>query len=157
MTKLPLSGVELIKQFEGCYLSAYPDPLTGNKPITIGWGCTRKLDGGEWKLGDRITQQQADELLLHQLENNYLPQLQKIPCWGELNINQQGALLSFGYNLGATFYGSPNFNSITTMLKTKNWALAKEVFVKYRNPGSSVEQGLKRRRLAEADLFIKPI
>lgn len=115
------------------------------------------MDGTEWKLGDRITQQQADELLLHQLENNYLPQLQKIPCWDELNINQQGALLSFGYNLGAAFYNSPNFNSITTMLKTKNWALAKEVFVKYRNPGSSVEAGLKRRRLAETDLFLKPI
>ncbi len=157
MTKLPLPGIKLIKEFEGCYLSAYPDPLTKAKPITIGWGCTKKLDGGEWKMSDRITQEQADQLLLHQLENDYLPKLQKIPCWNELNTNQQGALLGFAYNLGANFYGAPNFNSITTMLKTKNWAWAKEVFVKYRNPGSNVEAGLKKRRLAEADLFLKPV
>lgn len=156
MTKLPFPGVELIKEFEGCFLSAYPDPLTNAKPITIGYGCTKKMDGSEWKIGDRITQEQADQMLIHQLENNYLPQLQKIPCWGELNDNQRGALLSFGYNLG-NFYGSPGFNSITTMLKNRDWSVAKEVFVKYRNPGSRVEAGLKRRRLAEADLFLKPV
>lgn len=157
MTKLPLPGIELIKEFEGCFLAAYPDPLSGGKPITIGYGCTKKLDGGEWKMGDRITQEQADGLLIHQLENQYLPQLQKIPCWGELNENQQGAILSFAYNLGPNFYGASNFNSITRMLKNKDWSSAKEVFVKYRNPGSNVEAGLKRRRLAEADLFLKPV
>lgn len=40
--KLPLPGVPLIKEFEGCYLKAYPDPLSGNLPITIGWGTTKK-------------------------------------------------------------------------------------------------------------------
>lgn len=154
---LSLPGIELIKQFEGCHLNAYPDPLSGGKPITIGWGCTKKLDGSEWKLGDRVTQEQADQLLIHQLENHYLPQLQKIPCWSELNENQQGALLSFSYNLGANFYEKIGFNSITNMLKSRNWSSAKEVFVKYRNPGSRVEQGLKRRRITEADLFLKPI
>ncbi|WP_335337759.1 lysozyme [Nostoc piscinale] len=117
----------------------------------------KKLDGSEWKLGDKITQEQANDLLIHQLENDYLPKLEKIPCWHELNENQQGALLSFGYNLGASFHGAPNFNSMTTMLNTKNWGAAREVFVKYRNPGSNVEAGLKRRRLAEADLFTRPV
>ncbi|NET70362.1 MAG: hypothetical protein F6K62_04930 [Sphaerospermopsis sp. SIO1G2] len=42
--KLPLCGVVLIKEFEGLYLQAYPDPLSGGKPITIGWGSTRKKD-----------------------------------------------------------------------------------------------------------------
>jgi GH24 family phage-related lysozyme (muramidase) len=155
--KLPLPGVQLIKEFEGCYLNAYPDPLSGGKPITIGWGATKKQNGGEWKLGDRISQDGADNLLILQLERDYLPPLQKIPCWKDLNENQQGALLSFAYNLGANFYESPGFASITNMLKSKNWRSAMETFVKYRNPGTSVEQGLKRRRLAEAELFLKPL
>ncbi|WP_228061939.1 DUF4231 domain-containing protein [[Phormidium] sp. LEGE 05292] len=155
-TKVPMCGVELIKRFEGCYLNAYPDPLTGREPITIGWGATRKRDGSPWRLGESITQQEADELLIHQLETSYLPDLAKIPCWSELNPNQQGALLSFGYNLGSKFYGSPNFNSMTTVLRNRDWSKINETFIKYRNPGSNVEAGLLRRRKAEAELFMTP-
>jgi len=155
--QLPLPGIELIKQFEGCCLEAYPDPLTGNKPITIGWGSTKKWDGSEWKLGDRITQQQADELFTLQLVQEYLPDLQKIPCWNELNVNQQGALLSFAYNLGKSFFGSPNFQTITKVLQDRDWGKIKDAFLLYRNPGSIVEEGLKRRRLAEAALFSTPV
>lgn len=156
-SQLPACGVDLIKEFEGCYLNAYPDPLTKADPITIGWGSTRKRDGSRWKLGEIITQQEADSLLIYQLETSYLPDLQKIPCWNELNQNQQGALLSFGYNLGSKFFGSSGFNSMTQMLRSRNWAIAQETFLKYRNPGTNVEQGLRRRRLAEANLFLKEI
>jgi lysozyme len=155
--KLPLPGVALIKDFEGLYLNAYPDPLTGGKPITIGWGTTRKKDGSEWKLGETITKAEAEELLMMQLEEKYLPSLQKIPVWNELNVNQQGALLSFGYNLGASFYGGKNFQSITRVLQNKQWDEIEETFVKYRNPGSPVEAGLRRRREAEAKLFLTPV
>ncbi|MBK1989714.1 peptidoglycan-binding protein [Sphaerospermopsis aphanizomenoides BCCUSP55] len=155
--KLPMAGVALIKEFEGLYLKAYPDPKTGAKPITIGWGSTRKKDGSEWKLGETITKEEAEELLMMQLENKYLPPLQKIPVWNELNTNQQGALLSFGYNLGANFYGAPNFQSITRVLQNKQWDQIEETFIKYRNPGSNVEAGLRRRRLAEAKLFLTPV
>ena len=155
--KLPLPAIPLIKKFEGCYLKAYPDPRTGNLPITIGWGSTKNRDGSNWKLGESITQQEADDLLMIQLENNYLPSLQKIPVWNELNTNQQGALLSFGYNLGANFYGSSSFKSMTRVLRDKKWDEIEETFLKYRNPGSNVEVGLRRRRQAEADLFLTPV
>ncbi|MEC4817206.1 MAG: DUF4231 domain-containing protein [Scytonema sp. PMC 1069.18] len=155
-TGLPMCGVELIKEFEGCYLNAYPDPKTGRLPITIGWGSTRKRDGSLWSMGETISQQEADELLIYQLETSYLPDLMKIPCWGELNPHQQGALLSFGYNLGSKFYGGSNFESMTRVLKNKDWDNIRETFIKYRNPGSNVEQGLRRRREAEAKLFLKP-
>lgn len=154
--KLPLPGVELIKQFEGCYLEAYPDPLSGGKPYTIGWGSTLKRSSTPWKLGEKISQSEADDLLTFQLERDYLPPLEKIPVWGQLNTNQRGALLSFGYNLGANFYDSSGFTSITAMLKNQDWSIALPTFIKYRNPGSVVEAGLRRRRMAEADLFLKP-
>lgn len=108
---------------------------------------------GNWAIKSRLFK--SRDLLIFQLTRDYLPQLQKIPVWNELNINQQGALLGFSYNLGANFYNAPGFNSITQMIKTKNWSIAKETFIKYRNPGTCVEEGLKRRRIAESELFLK--
>ena len=148
-----LVGIKLIKEFEGCHLKAYPDPLSGNLPITIGWGSTRKKDGSAFKLGDTITQQEADELLISQCITQFLPSLSKIPYWNEMNDNQRGALLSFAYNLGAGFYGSGNFNTITSRLKNKEWDKVPDALYLYRNPGSNVEAGLARRRKAEGKLW----
>ncbi|HID1023608.1 TPA: glycoside hydrolase family protein, partial [Klebsiella michiganensis] len=39
------NGIALIKRFEGCRLTAYPDPGTGGAPWTIGYGWTGKVDG----------------------------------------------------------------------------------------------------------------
>ncbi|NDJ20953.1 glycoside hydrolase family protein [Nostoc sp. B(2019)] len=147
---LPEPGVELIKKFEGCFLNAYPDPHSGKEPITIGWGCTCKEDGSRWQLGESITQNRADNLLIEQLTNHYHAKLSAtIPYWEEMDDNQKGALLSFGYNLGANFFGSRSFNTISNVLKSKQWDLVLRSLLLYRNPGSSVELGLKRRRFAE--------
>lgn len=151
------AGLSLIKEFEGCHLKAYPDPKTGKAPITIGWGSTRRPDGSTFMLGQYITQQQADEYLLYDVEHRILPSLQKIPYWNEMNDNQRGALLSFGYNLGPNFYGSEGFYSITTHLKLKNWSLIPYTLEMYRNPGSNVEAGLLRRRKAEGKLWSTPM
>ena len=152
---VPMMGIKLIKEFEGCHLKAYPDPLTGNLPITIGWGSTRKKDGSAFKLGDQITQQEADELLISQCKNQFLPALRKIPHWNEMSDGKRGALLSFAYNLGAGFYGGDNFNTITKRLKNKEWDLVPDALYLYRNPGSNVEAGLARRRKAEGDAWKK--
>lgn len=135
-------------------MNAYRDPHTGNLPITIGWGSTRKLDGSPFKLGDKITQQEADNLLIEQLKEDYLASLQKIPFWNEMNQNQKGALLSFAYNLGANFYGGSNFNTITKVLKDKDWKNVPDALYLYRNPGSNVEAGLARRRWREGELWM---
>lgn len=155
MNEIPKSGIKLIKEFEGCHLKAYPDPLTGGLPITIGWGSTRKKDGSPFKLGDMIGQQQADELLIEQCKKQFLPVLCKIPYWSEMSDGQRGALLSFAYNLGAGFYGGANFNTITKRLKNKEWDKVPDALFLYRNPGSKVEAGLARRRKAEGDLWKK--
>jgi lysozyme len=127
--------------------------LTGGAPITIGWGSTRRKDGTGFIMGNTITQQEADDLLMFDIETKFIPALQKIPYWNEMNENQQGALLSFTYNLGANFYGSPNFNTITRVLKNKEWDKVPDALYLYRNPGSNVEAGLARRRKAEGDLW----
>ena len=152
---IPVKGVELIKKFEGCNLRAYPDPLTGGLPITIGWGSTRRKDGSIFLLGQTITKQEADDLLEYQLAHDYLPSLQKIPYWNEMSEKQQGALLSFAYNLGAGFYGASNFKTITAVLKNKEWDKVPDSLYLYRNPGSNVESGLSKRRKAEGELWSK--
>jgi GH24 family phage-related lysozyme (muramidase) len=152
---VPQMGIKLIKEFEGCHLNAYPDPLTGGLPITIGWGSTRKKDGSHFKLGDTLTQQEADTLLIEQCKNEFLPALRKIPHWNEMSDGKRGALLSFAYNLGAGFYGGDNFNTITKRLKNKEWDLVPDALYLYRNPGSNVEAGLARRRKAEGEAWKK--
>ncbi len=148
--KLPRAGVELIKKFESCFLEAYPDPLSGNEPVTIGWGCTIKEDGSLWQLGDRIIQERADKLLITQLSDRYMKDLeQSVPFWEQMNENQKGALLSFGYNLGSKFMTEGDFDSIRRILKNKQWEKLPEILSLYRNPGTRVELGLKRRRYAE--------
>jgi len=152
---VPMMGIKLIKEFEGCHLKAYPDPLTGNLPITIGWGSTRKKDGSHFKMGDTLTQAEADALLIEQCKNEFLPALRKIPHWNEMSDGKRGALLSFAYNLGAGFYGGSNFNTITKRLKNKEWDLVPDALYLYRNPGSNVEAGLARRRKAEGEAWKK--
>ncbi len=154
MSKIPTPGIAIIKEFEGCKLDAYPDPLSGNLPITIGWGSTRRRDGTPFKMGDRITQAEADSLLLWKLENSFLPPMTRIPIWPRLNEQQAGAVLSFAYNLGAGFYGSRGFETITRVLRDASWAEIEFAFSLYRNPGSPVEEGLLRRRVSEARLFL---
>jgi lysozyme len=149
-----LVGIKLIKEFEGCHLNAYPDPLTGKEPITIGWGSTKDFNGSTFMLGKRITQDYADKLLIFDIEQRFLPSLQKIPYWSEMNDNQRGALLSFAYNLGGHFYGAANFNTITRILKERKWNEVPKALEMYRNPGSKVEAGLLRRRRAEGKLWV---
>ena len=134
-------------------MQAYPDPLSGNLPITIGWGSTKDLNGKPFKLGQKISQKVADDLLINQIKNEFLPKLSKIPYWSEMSDGKRGALLSFAYNLGSGFYGSGNFSSITARLKNKEWDKVPDALYLYRNPGSNVEAGLARRRKAEGKLW----
>lgn len=145
----PVSGLLLITSFEGFSAKAYVDPASGGLPITIGFGSTRNQNGDAFKLDDTITRPEAEKLLAHQIENQYLPSLRKIPYWEEMSDGKQGALLSFAYNLGANFYGLKNFETITRVLKNKEWNKVPDAFYLYNKAGGKVLLGLARRRAAE--------
>lgn len=148
-------ALEIIKKFEGCSLSAYPDPGTGGKPFTIGWGSTRYSNGSEVKMGDNITQAQADQMLLDSVKNEFLPEVSKIPYWSQMTASQKAALIDFAYNNGANFMNSGNHNTISKALREKRWADVPNALLLYVNPGSSVQVGLTRRRQAEIVLWNK--
>lgn len=165
--EVPAAALDLVKTFEGYgkalpdgRAEAYPDPIAGWQVPTIGFGTTRYPDGRAVKQGDVISRDQAGDYLRDELERHCRPSLERIPTWKQMTSNQRSALYSFAYNLGPGFYRGADFASITRVCDSpERWgeqAWVSEQFVKYRNPGSSAEAGLKRRRLAEASLFCKP-
>ncbi len=143
----------IIKEFEGFVPKPYKCPAG---VWTIGYGTTFYFDGTPVRSTDRtMTEVQASELLRQKLIKNFVPVLsRKIPSWWAMNNNQKAAVISFAYNLGANFYGTGGFNSITMALSSRaNWLKVPSALMLYINPGSSFEAGLRRRRAAEAELW----
>jgi GH24 family phage-related lysozyme (muramidase) len=146
-------AIKLIKEFEGVHLSAYPDPLHGWDVATIGYGTTRYPDGRKVQRGDKITVIDADQLLALEVERIAAKLRNNVPFWNEMTKNKQCALISFAYNLGADFYCSTGFETISKRLAGKDWDAVPAAMELYRNPGSVVEAGLLRRRRAEGRLW----
>ena len=111
------------------------------------------MNGKPFKLGQKISQKVADDLLISQIKNEFIPTLSKIPYWSEMPDGKRGALLSFAYNFGINFYGSGDFTTISNRLKNKEWDKVPDALYLYRNPGSNVEAGLARRRKAEGECW----
>ena len=137
------NGINLIKRFEGCRLTAYKCPAN---VWTIGYGHT----GSDVKQGLTITQEQAEKLLKSDLvvHCNNVSKLVKVP----LNQNQFDALVSFEYNLG---YGNLSRSTLLALINQKKFKEASEEFKKWKYAGVKVLAGLVKRREAEKELFIK--
>lgn len=146
-------ALPLIRGFEGCHLAAYPDRLSGGAPWTIGWGSTKHLDGRPVARGDRIAQAQADHYLLDRVARDLDVQGRRIPTWGQMTSAQRAGLLSFAYNLGPNWYGSPGFGNLSALVRDSRWGEVPAALELYRNPGTNVEAGLLRRRQAEGRVF----
>jgi len=145
----------LIKEFEGLELNAYPDPATKNDPIkkgepwTIGYGTTIYPNGLKVKKGDVITAAKATEFLISDVTkfSQRVLSLVKKP----LTDNQFGAIVSFAYNLGVG-----NLSS-STLLKKLNInpddsSITSE-FLKWNKANGRVLNGLTKRRTQEAQLY----
>jgi lysozyme len=148
--KTSIVGINLIKKFEGCILTAYPDPATGGDPWTIGYGNTFYENGNKVLKGDSITQEHAEKLLL-----NLLPKFENIvnnSITATLKQNQFDALVTFVWNTGKmsdTIVGLINNHGSNDDIY-KFWT------THYIMGDGKVMQGLVNRRKAEADLFIQP-
>lgn len=147
------AAIALIKEFEGCHLSAYPDPLSGGDPWTIGYGTTRYSNGTSVKRGDKINVIEADMLLRLEVDRIADKLRSTIPHWNVMDDNQRSALVSFAYNLGSGFYGTAGFETISKCLRDRDWAAVPAALELYRSPGTNVEAGLLRRRRAEGKLW----
>ena len=144
------AALKLIQEFEGCQLEAYKCPAG---VWTIGWGTTRYGDGRQVQQGDKINRVVADMLLRQEVDRIAEKLRATVPFWVAMADHQKCALISFAYNLGAGFYGIKGFETISKRLREKDWAGVPDALLLYRNPGTNVEAGLKRRRIAEGDLW----
>jgi len=147
------ASLKLIKEFEGCHLTAYPDPLSGGEPYTIGYGTTRYPGGRRVSRGDKITVIEADMFVRTEIDQIAKKLSETVPHWSAMTDGQQSALISFAYNLGTGFYGSNGFETISKRLRERDWDAVPDAMLLYRNPGTNVEAGLKRRRIAEGNLW----
>ena len=147
MRHINAAGLALLKEFEGCKLTAYPDPATGGDPWTIGYGST----GPHVKRGVTITQAEAERLLLADLDRfeQAVTRYVTVP----LTQNQFDALVSFTYNCGQ---GSLQTSTLLRKLNAGDYAGAQGQFARWNRAGGKEMAGLTRRRAAEAELFGTP-
>ena len=143
--KTSQTGIDLIKSFEGCKLTAYKCSAGVN---TIGFGNTYYTNGNKVKIGDKITQDEANKLfldLLPKYEKTVLDAI-KVP----LTQNQFDALVSFCWNCGSSKTLFKMVNEKFSEMNIVNWWCTHYVL-----GGGKVLNGLVRRRKAESVLFVK--
>ncbi|HCU0428839.1 lysozyme [Serratia marcescens] len=142
--KTSASGREFIKGFESLRLKAYPDPGTGGKPWTIGWGHTKGV-----KQGDRITHEQAEQFLSDDLAVFELTVNSAIKR--PMTQNQFDAMVSLAFNIGG-----PNFAQSTLVknFNTGDVQGAADQFPRWKFSDGKVMPGLVKRRAAEREMFL---
>ncbi|EOZ5246962.1 lysozyme [Enterobacter hormaechei] len=139
-------GIALIKEFEGCKLTAYQDSVG---VWTIGYGWTQPVDGKPIRAGMTIKQQTAERLLKTGLVS-YESDVSRLVKVG-LTQGQFDALVSFTYNLGAR---SLSTSTLLRKLNAGDYAGAADEFLRWNKAGGKVLNGLTRRREAERALFL---
>ncbi|CAA0096323.1 Uncharacterised protein [Starkeya nomas] len=142
--------VEHVKRWEGCKLTAYPDPGSVNgEPWTIGYGHTSDSFLKVYK-GLRITQSQADAALRHDLGETAaaVDRLVKV----HLTDSQFGALVSFTYNVGENAFAR---STLLRKLNAGDYDAVPGELARWNKNDGKVMKGLSNRRAAEAGLWAK--
>ncbi|MGM8836205.1 lysozyme [Enterobacter hormaechei subsp. steigerwaltii] len=139
-------GISLIKQFEGCKLTAYQDSVG---VWTIGYGWTQPVDGKPIRAGMTIKQETAERLLKTGLVSYEIDVSRLVKV--SLTQGQFDALVSFTYNLGAR---SLSTSTLLRKLNAGDYAGAADEFLRWNKAGGKVLNGLTRRREAERALFL---
>ena len=136
--KTSQKGIDLIKSFEGCVLTAY---LCPSNVWTIGYGHTSGVVQGM-----KITQQQAEEYLKSDLVR-YEGYVNNTGL--SLNQNQFDALVSFTYNCGS--------GNLKKLINNRSLSEIAEAILLYNKSNGQTLQGLVRRRQAGRTLFLTQV
>lgn len=130
------AGIDLIKKFEGCRLTAYKDSVG---VWTIGYGHTRGVYEGL-----TITQAYAAELLREDLKSaeKNVRSYNAIYHWTQ---NEFDAMVSFAFNIGS-------INGLTKQGARSKTEVSRKI-LEYNKAGGRVLSGLTARRKAEKKMF----
>jgi lysozyme len=143
------AGISLVKSFEGLRLTAYPDPGSGGDPWTIGHGTTIYPSGDEVKRGDKITAEQAEEYLRHDLRK--FERAVSRMVLEPVNEAQFSALVSLAYNIGE---GALARSTLLRKLNAGDIFGAADEFLRWTYASGKQLPGLRRRREAERAMFL---
>lgn len=135
-------AIEIIKKFEGLRLKAYKCP---SGIWTIGYGHTKGVSKGQV-----ITSEQAEELLIGDIAEacHTVSDLIEIP----LSNYQFSALVSFVFNVGYARFAK---STMRKLINGGDLKRAVEQFDRWVYSGTTVLQGLVKRRAEEKALFLK--
>ena len=144
--KTSQTGIDLIKEFEGCKLKPYKDVVG---LLTVGYG-HRLADADNRD----YTQEEADEFLgsdIGRFEHGV-----STYCTVLLTQGQFDSLVLFSYNLGL---GTLSRSTLLKKLNAGDYDGAAKEILRFDKAGGVVVKGLTRRRQAEYRLFtqIDPI
>ena len=145
MAKITKNCLDLVKEFEGCYLRAYKDEVG---VWTIGYGITnsdKSITKTTIKSGLTISKATAESWLEKSLTQKYLPLVMKYNDKYKWNQNEIDALVSFCYNIGSIKGLTANGTRSRSTIASK--------MMEYNKAGGRVYRGLTRRRTAEKKLF----
>ena len=139
---LSVNGLNLIKSFESCKLTAYKC-LPTEKYYTIGYGHY----GSDVTAGMKITKEQAEEFLLQDCKKA-IKNVNSFMSKYNFNQNQFDALVSFAFNVGS-------INQLTAS-GTRTLEQISSKITAYNKSGGRVIAGLVKRRAKEKELFDTP-
>ena len=151
-----INGFVFIKAWEG--LAQYSHNI-GDGVQTIGYGCTDEFDPTHYaqlKPLEPVPEYEASNVLADSLINNYGIQLRdKLIAdgiFGNITPNMFDALLSFTFNAG---YGALIRSDMYASIVAGNYEQAYTYWLTTSIGSSGFNEGLRARRQAEADVFLK--
>lgn len=149
MKKISDKCLNLVKEFEGCRLTAYRDEVG---VWTIGYGITNsdfKITKKIIRKGMKISKATAEKWLEESLNKKYLLLVLEYDKQYNWNQNELDALVSFCYNIGSI--------KQLTADGTRSKAVVASKILRYNKAGGKVYRGLTRRRKAERELFLTKV
>ena len=139
-----MSARDIIKAHEGLRLKAYPDPASGGKPWTIGYGHTRDV-----RPGDICTEAQAEAWLDQDMAEAYafIDNAVTVP----LSEKQRDALCSFVFNVGV---GAFQKSTLLRLLNAGDYLGAAAQLPRWTKAAGKSMPALVRRRGEERAWFL---
>jgi GH24 family phage-related lysozyme (muramidase) len=142
-------ALKIIKEFEGCHLEAYLCPA--GIP-TIGWGSTSLIDRGV-RMGDKISQEMADDLLRNDVEGRHRKLVKLLPLIAGWPGPKVAALVSWAYNVGMGAVESSTLRRRLLVGEDPVQVITEEL-PRWDKANGKPLAGLTRRRAAEVALFV---
>ena len=134
-----------LRRDEGLRLRAYPDPLSGAEPWTIGYGHT----GAEVRQGLVWTPVQAETALIADIAHACERLDAHAPWWRELSPLRQDVLANLCFNMGwlnpAGSHGLGTFHHTLDAIRAGHWQEAHDALLE---SAWAREVGHRARRLA---------